>query len=114
MQHLKWWVIHLEFPPCYQKASHVTVTHSFLLRHTLASKTLARNLRKILTDNVQILNFIGFRALNYRILKCLSQEMEARYEVFLFHPEACWISKGQVLKRLFKLQREVYIFRRKC
>ena len=93
-----------------KEAPQVSVTHCFLHRYALASKTLPENLRQVLSDSVKIVNLIRARALNHRIFKKLCQEMGAEHEVLLFHTEVRWLSRGQVLKRLFELRKEVSVF----
>ena len=36
--------------------------------------------------------------------------MGAEHEVLLYHTEVCWLLRGQVLKRLFELRKEVSTF----
>ena len=48
---------------------------------------------------VKIINFIRARALNHRLFKRL-----------LYYTEVRWLSRGQVLKRLFELRTEVLLF----
>ena len=93
-----------------KEAPQVNVTHCFLHRYTLASKTLSENLRQVLSDSVKIVNLIRVRALNDRIFKKLCQEMGAEHEVLLYHTEVCWLSRGQVLKRLFELRKKFLLF----
>ena len=93
-----------------KEAPQVNVTHCFLHRYALTSKTLPENLRKVLSDSVKIVNLIRVRALNYRIFKKLCQEMGAEHEVLLYHTEVRWLSRGQALKRLFELRKEVSAF----
>ena len=88
----------------------VNVTHCSLHRYALASKTLPENLPQVLSDSVKIVNLIRVRALNHQIFKRLCQEMGAEHEVLLYHTEIRWLSRGQVLKRLFELQKEVSAF----
>ena len=87
-----------------KEAPQIIVTHCFLHRHALASKTLPlpSNLQEILSTSVKVVNFIRARALNHRIFKKLCQEMGAQHEVLLYHTEVRWLSKGQVLKRLME------------
>ena len=67
-------------------------------------------MRQVLSDSVKIVNLIRVRALNHRIFKKLCQEMGAEHEVLLYHTEVRWLSRGQVLKRLFELRNEVSAF----
>ena len=93
-----------------KEAPQVNVTHCFLHRYALASKTLPENLRQVLSDSVKIVNLIRVHALNHRIFKKLCQEMGAEHEVLLYHTEVCWLSRRRVLKRLFELRKEVSAF----
>ena len=93
-----------------KEAPQVSVTHCFLHRYALASKSLPKNLRQVLSDSVKIVNLIRVRALNCRIFKKLRQEMGAEHEVLLYHKEVRWLSRGQILKRLFELRKEVSTF----
>ena len=100
-----------EFAALVQKeAPQVNVTHCYLHRYTLASKTLPENLRQVLSDSVKIVNLIRVRTLNHRIFKKLCQEMGAEHEVLLYRTEVRWLSRGQVLKHLFELRKEISAF----
>lgn len=59
---------------------------------------------------VKIVNFIRSRALNHRLFKSLCHKMGSDHEVLLYYTEVRWLSRGQVLKRLFELRTEVSIF----
>ena len=50
-----------------KEAPQIIVTHCFLHRHALASKTLPSNLQEILSTSVKVVNFIRARALNHRM-----------------------------------------------
>jgi len=93
-----------------KEAPHIIVTHCFLHRHALASKTLSSTLQEILSTSVKVVNFIRALALNHRIFKKLCQEIGAQHEVLLYHTEVRWLSRGQVLKRLMELRKEVPFF----
>ena len=64
-----------------KEAPQVSITHCFLHRFALASRSLPENLRQVLSDSVKIVNLIRARALNHRIFKTLCQEMGAEHEV---------------------------------
>jgi hypothetical protein len=52
-----------------KEAPHVVVTHCFLHRHALATKTLPTTLKEVLPTAIKVINFIRSRSLNHRILK---------------------------------------------
>ncbi|XP_042227387.1 protein ZBED8-like [Homarus americanus] len=93
-----------------KEAPQVIVTHCFLHRHALASKTLPAILKEVLSTGVKVVNFIRARAVNHRVFKRFCQEMGAEYEVLLYHTEVRWLSRGQILKRLIELRAEVSLF----
>lgn len=84
----------------------IVITHCFLHRHALASRTLPTNLKEIMMTAVRVVNFIRSRALHHRLFKVLCQEMGAEHEVLLYYTEVRWLSRGHVLKRLYELQEE--------
>ena len=86
------------------------VTHCFLRRHALSSKTLSSTLKEFLSTSVKVVNFVRARALNHGIFTKLCQEMGAQHEVLLYHTEVRWLSKVKVLKRLMELRKEVSFF----
>ena len=59
---------------------------------------------------MKTINFVRGPVLNHRIFKKLCQEMGAQHEVLLYHTEVSWLSKGQALKRLIALRKEVLFF----
>ena len=93
-----------------KEVPHIIVTHYFLHRHALASKTLSLTLKEILSTSVKVENFVRAQALNYRIYKKHYHEMGAEHKVFWYHIEVRWLSKGQVLKRLTEQKKEVSFF----
>uniref|UniRef100_UPI00358EA82C protein FAM200C-like n=1 Tax=Myxine glutinosa TaxID=7769 RepID=UPI00358EA82C len=86
------------------------VTHCFLHRHALASKTLPPNLKKVLDTCVKIINWIRGRALNHRIFKSFCEDLGSEHSVLLFHTEVRWLSRGQALTRFFELREEIKVF----
>ena len=50
-----------------KEVSHNIVTHCFLHRHGLASKTLSPTLKEILSTSMKVVNFVRARPLNHRI-----------------------------------------------
>ncbi|KAL4104806.1 hypothetical protein QTP88_020082 [Uroleucon formosanum] len=88
----------------------IIITHCFLHRHALASKTLPTNLKEIMTTAVKVVNFIRARVLHHRLFKVLCQEMGSEHEFLLYYTEVRWLSRGQVMKRLYELREEISYF----
>ncbi|KAL4143631.1 hypothetical protein QTP88_005943 [Uroleucon formosanum] len=77
-------------------------------KQALASKTLPEELIYTLKQSVKMVNAIKSSALNTRIFKKICSDSE--YETLLFHTEVRWLSKGNMLARLFSLKEEVTVF----
>ena len=71
---------------------------------------MAPELNKLLYQSVKIINYIKSRALNTRLLKALCNEIDSDHQNLLFHSEVRWLSRGQVLKRLYELRKKVELF----
>jgi hypothetical protein len=69
-----------------KKVPHVIVTHCFLHRHALATKTLPTSQKEVLSTAIKVINFIRSRSLNHRF-KRLCQAIGAEYEEILYHIE---------------------------
>jgi hypothetical protein len=93
-----------------KEAPHFVVTHCFLHRHALATKTLPTTLIEVLSADIQVINFIRISSMNCYIFNAFCQEMGAEYEVILYHIEAHWLSRRLVLKHLLELRAEVSLF----
>ena len=71
---------------------------------------MAPDLNEVLSQSVKIINYIKSGALNTRLLKALCHEMGSDHQNLLFHSEVRWLSRGEVLKRLYELRKEVHLF----
>jgi len=85
-------------------------THCYIYRQNLASKKMAPELHEMLSQSVKIINYIKTSALNTRLLKAMCDEMGSDHQNLLFHSEVRWLSRGEVLKRLYELRKEVQLF----
>lgn len=93
-----------------QKNPNVITTHCIIHRQALASKTLPECLNDTLQMAIKVVNVIKSSALNTRLFKKLCTEMDSDHEALLFHTEVRWLSKGNMLGRLYELRAEVEIF----
>ncbi|KAL4097691.1 hypothetical protein QTP88_022423 [Uroleucon formosanum] len=79
-------------------------------KQALASKTLPEELIYTLKQSVKMVNAIKSSALNTRIFKKICSDLDSEYETLLFHTKVRWLSKGNMLARLFSLKEEVTVF----
>lgn len=91
-------------------APHAKGIHCMIHRYALASKTLPEPLLKVLDSVIKIVNYVKSGALNTRLFKELCKEMNADHEVLLFYTAVRWLSKGNVLNRVFELKDEIKMF----
>uniref|UniRef100_K7G7R4 DUF4371 domain-containing protein n=1 Tax=Pelodiscus sinensis TaxID=13735 RepID=K7G7R4_PELSI len=59
---------------------------------------------------IKVVNFVKNSALNMRLFDALCTDLGADHKSHLFHMEVRWLSKGNMLSRLFELKDEVEIF----
>lgn len=84
-------------------------SHCIIHRQALACQTLPEPLMVTLDLAIKIVNHIKSSALNTRLFQVLCQELNSDQETLLFHTEVRWLSKGNMIARLFNLKSEVEI-----
>ena len=85
-------------------------THCFIHSYAIASKTLPAHLKDILNSVVKIVNFIKAGGLSSRQFKELCKDMNSTHETLLFHTAVRWLSKGNVLNRVYEMKDEIQAF----
>ena len=93
-----------------QKNLDAVGTHCVIHREALASKTLPAAMKKKLAIIIQIVNFIKSSAVNSRLFSQLCKHMNSNHENLLFHTNVRWLSKGNMLARVYGLKDEVVYF----
>jgi len=85
--------------------------YCYIHRQNLASKKMAPELNEVLSQSVKIINYVRKNsALNARLLKTLCDKMGSDHQNLLFHLEVCWLSRGEVLKRLYEIRKKAQLF----
>ena len=93
-----------------QKNPDVVGTHCVIHREALASKILPAAMKNKLAIVIRIVNFIKSSAVNSRLFSQLCKQMDSNHENLLFHTNVRWLSKGNMLARVYGLKDEVSIF----
>lgn len=76
-------------------------------REQLASKEMSVPIAGILQQVVAMVNTIKPHPLGAGLFAKLCADMGSEYENLLFHTEARWLSRGNMLGRFFKLRNEL-------
>lgn len=67
-------------------------------------------LQTAMQECIKIINFIKHCPLNSSLFTALCKEMGSEHKHLLLHCEVRWLSRGNVLKRLFEMREEVLMF----
>ena len=84
--------------------------HCMIHRHALAAKTLPPLLLDVMSGVIKLVNYIKSSSLNTRLFRELCKYLDASSETLLFHTEVRWLSRGNVVKRVFELRAEIQEF----
>ncbi|XP_064113668.1 zinc finger BED domain-containing protein 5-like [Macrobrachium nipponense] len=91
-------------------APEVTVTHRMIHRQALASRTFPRELQAISDNAIKIVNYVKSMPVNTRLFKQLCKDLDSEHQLLLFYTKVRWLSKGNVLNRVFELREELKMF----
>ena len=90
-----------------KKTSNVLFTHCFIHREAFASKTLPFGLQDVLKVTIKI---VKSSALHTRLFRQLCEDMGSELINLSYYTKVRWLSKGNVLFRVFELRDELKIF----
>jgi hypothetical protein len=92
-----------------EAAPDINWVHCFIHREALALKGMPPEFKTVLDNAVKEVNFIKARPLNNRLFSVLCDEMGSEYTQLMLHSEIRWLSKGEVLARVFQLSHKVLV-----
>ena len=93
-----------------QKNPTIQGTHCMIHKAALVSKTIPKRLHEHLSVVIKVVNYVKSSALNTRLFSKLCKDMDANYTALLYHTQVRWLSKGNMLSRIFELREEVKSF----
>ncbi|XP_026579563.1 protein ZBED8-like [Pseudonaja textilis] len=88
----------------------VEVNHCIIHRQALLVKHLEPTLEAVMHDVMKIVNVVKGHALNTRLFRELCKAGDAEYTDLLYHTEVRWLSRGNVLNRVWALKTELESF----
>ena len=84
--------------------------HCMIHRQVLASKTFSESLQDVFNIAIKTVNLVKNATLNTRLFRKLCSEMNAEHLNLLYYTRVRWLSKGNVLARVFELREELQEF----
>jgi zinc finger BED domain-containing protein 5/7/8/9 len=98
--------LHMQFPEC---QTNFLSLHCIIHQQALCAKSAV--LKNTMEDAIAIVNFIRARAINHRQFRALlHDDGSTEKEDVLYHTNVRWLSKGEVIKRIFELQDQIKEF----
>ena len=85
-------------------------TDCILHREVLVTKVSQENLKQVLHQVVEIVNYFKSRPMKSRLFEELCKSMDSKHVRLLMHTDVRWLSKGKVLTRVHELQTELIVF----
>ena len=83
--------------------------HCILHQQVLCTKVLS-GLQHVMAVIVRIVNYIKSNSLNHRQFQTLLDELETEFGDVVYYCEVRWLSRANMLKRVFALRKEIEIF----
>mgnify|MGYP002775206681 CR=1 FL=1 len=93
-----------------KKAPNAMWTHCIIHREALASKAMSSELNQVLECVISSVNYIKTRPLKAILFKKLCINMGAEHTALLYYCNSRWLSRGNVLFRVFELREEICTF----
>ena len=88
----------------------VTQKNCMIRKAALVSKTIPKRLHEHMSVVIKVVNYVKSSALNTRLFSKLCKDMDADHTALLYHTQVRWLSKGNMLSRIFELREEVKLF----
>lgn len=86
--------------------------HCILQQEALCAKTFPPVCMKVMNLVIEMVNKIIAKALNHRQFRALLDEVDSEYSDLLLHNKVRWLSRGEVLRRLFACLEHVKTFQK--
>ena len=93
-----------------QKNPAIQGTHCMIHKAALVSKTIPKRLHEHMFVVIKVVNFVKSSALNTRLFSKLCKDMDVDHTALLYYTQVRWLSKGNMLSRIFELREEVKLF----
>ncbi|XP_068115052.1 zinc finger BED domain-containing protein 5-like [Hyperolius riggenbachi] len=92
------------------KAPDALWTHCVIHREALASKQLSPPLNLVMENVLKVVNYIKTRPQKACFFKKMCEDMGSEHTSLLYYCSSRWLSRGNVLSRVFELRQELYSY----
>ncbi|CAK1595799.1 unnamed protein product [Parnassius mnemosyne] len=92
------------------KAPNVKWIHCVIYREALAAKKITPELNFVMDIIIKVVNYIKTRPVKARFFHKLCEELGAEHTSLIYYCNSSWLSKGNVLARVYELRNEFYIY----
>ena len=93
-----------------QKNPAIQGTHCMIYKTVLVSKTIPKRLHEHMSVVIKVVSYVKSSPLNTRLFSKLCKDMNADHTALLYQTQVRWLSKGNVLSRIFEQREEVKLF----
>ena len=90
-----------------QKNPAIQGTHCMIHKAALVSKTISKRVHEHMSVIIKVVNYVKSSAFNVRLFSKFCKDMDADHTSLLYHTQVRWLSKGNILSRIFELREEV-------
>ncbi|XP_076038317.1 protein FAM200C-like [Oratosquilla oratoria] len=81
--------------------------HCILHQEALCAQTFPSECMAVMNLVIEMVNKIIAKALNHRQFRALLDEVDSEYSDLLLHNKVRWLSRGEVLRRLFRTRENI-------
>ena len=89
-------------------SDNVAIFYCIIHQQNLCAKSL--KFKHVMGPVIKAINFIRARGLNHRQFQKLLDNLDTEHQDLAYFSEVRWLSKGSILRRFYKLRKEVALF----
>jgi hypothetical protein len=96
-----------------RSAPEVVWTHCMIHHESLTMKELCPEVSEVMGTAIRTVNYPKTRPLESRVFAVLCEKMEVQDQSLLFYCHSRWLTRGNVVARVYSLRERVALFFRK-
>ena len=89
-------------------SDNIAIFHCIIHQQNLCAKSL--KFKHVMGPVIKAANFIRVRGLNHRQFQKFLDDLDTEHQDLAYFSEVRWVSKGSMLRRFYKVRKEVALF----